>query len=608
MLSVCGRRREMEDAVTAAPSFIDVPALGPSFGPPSALGGSPGSASGPGYSSSRSGGGTSPQLMGRESSPLPLHFFGVFDGHGGFQVAQFCAENFHRVLAEEFRRLGPLHLPTAPDSIPPISLHGLPQTQPQAPAPAHPHPQPEPQLQTNAQSPSQAQAQAQAQAWTQQAQGLGALLGSSSGAGSGGGDDGDGLPGGGGGGGAELEAHLRQALYAAFSRIDAEVGGRCACAPEAAGRGECKHLPVAGETVGSTAVVAVVNDTKIVVANCGDSRAVLSRGGAAVPLSCDQKVRRAAVRSAPAATAAAAEAGGVAVCPPHGMLSVCGRRREMEDAVTAAPSFIDVPALGPSFGPPSALGGSPGSASGPGYSSSRSGGGTSPQLMGRESSPLPLHFFGVFDGHGGFQVAQFCAENFHRVLAEEFRRLGPLHLPTAPDSIPPISLHGLPQTQPQAPAPAHPHPQPEPQLQTNAQSPSQAQAQAQAQAWTQQAQGLGALLGSSSGAGSGGGDDGDGLPGGGGGGGAELEAHLRQALYAAFSRIDAEVGGRCACAPEAAGRGECKHLPVAGETVGSTAVVAVVNDTKIVVANCGDSRAVLSRGGAAVPLSCDQKL
>ncbi|XP_039120650.1 protein phosphatase 2C 51-like [Dioscorea cayenensis subsp. rotundata] len=41
--------------------------------------------------------------------------------------------------------------------------------------------------------------------------------------------------------------------------------------------------------------------------------------------------------------------------------------------------------------------------------------------------------------------------------------------------------------------------------------------------------------------------------------------------------------------------------------IGSTALVAVVGPKKIVVANCGDCRAVLSSGGVAVPLSVDHK-
>ncbi|KAK8515045.1 hypothetical protein V6N13_121995 [Hibiscus sabdariffa] len=58
------------------------------------------------------------------------------------------------------------------------------------------------------------------------------------------------------------------------------------------------------DAVGSTAVVAIVTPENIVVANCGDSRAVLCRDGVAQPLSDDHKPDR------PDGTAPIEEAGG----------------------------------------------------------------------------------------------------------------------------------------------------------------------------------------------------------------------------------------------------------------------------------------------------------
>ncbi|KAI3950991.1 hypothetical protein MKW98_026445 [Papaver atlanticum] len=43
------------------------------------------------------------------------------------------------------------------------------------------------------------------------------------------------------------------------------------------------------------------------------------------------------------------------------------------------------------------------------------------------------------------------------------------------------------------------------------------------------------------------------------------------------------------------------------KSIGSTAVVALISTDQIIVANCGDSRAVLSRGGTAMPLSQDHR-
>ncbi|KAF2304302.1 hypothetical protein GH714_029617 [Hevea brasiliensis] len=62
-----------------------------------------------------------------------------------------------------------------------------------------------------------------------------------------------------------------------------------------------------------------------------------------------------------------------------------------------------------------------------------------------------------------------------------------------------------------------------------------------------------------------------------------------------FLKVDAEVGGK--------GSAE----PVEPETVGSTAVVAIICSSHIIVANCGDSRAVLYRGKEPMALSVDHK-
>ncbi|XVF19995.1 hypothetical protein REPUB_Repub11eG0159600 [Reevesia pubescens] len=77
------------------------------------------------------------------------------------------------------------------------------------------------------------------------------------------------------------------------------------------------------------------------------------------------------------------------------------------------------------------------------------------------------------------------------------------------------------------------------------------------------------------------------------------------AMERSFTRMDKEAiqwnesrdGANCRCelqSPE-------------GNVVGSTAVVAIVTPDKIVVANCGDSRAVLCRKGKPVALSSDHK-
>ncbi|KAA8549321.1 hypothetical protein F0562_001005 [Nyssa sinensis] len=87
--------------------------------------------------------------------------------------------------------------------------------------------------------------------------------------------------------------------------------------------------------------------------------------------------------------------------------------------------------------------------------------------------------------------------------------------------------------------------------------------------------------------------------------GREASTEWKSAMERSFFRMDKEViswnedllGASCRCELQSP---EC-------DAVGSTAVVAVVTPDKIIIANCGDSRAVLCRNGKAVPLSTDHK-
>lgn len=165
--------------------------------------------------------------------------------------------------------------------------------------------------------------------------------------------------------------------------------------------------------------------------------------------------------------------------PLWGFTSICGKRTEMEDAVATVPRFLQVPTQ--------MLKGTLG-------------------FSGIDQN-LSIHFFGVYDGHGGSQVANYCRERMHLVLAEEIE---------------------------------------------NAKA--------------------GVCSGDS------------------------WQDKWREAFSKCFVKVDAEIGGVSGSNPS-----------VAPETVGSTAVVAIVAPTHIIVGNCGDSRAVLCRGKVAMPLSVDHK-
>ncbi|XP_041007252.1 protein phosphatase 2C 77-like [Juglans microcarpa x Juglans regia] len=80
----------------------------------------------------------------------------------------------------------------------------------------------------------------------------------------------------------------------------------------------------------------------------------------------------------------------------YGFTTEIGRRREMEDAMAIIPGFMS-------------------------RTCDQVGGCTAP---GSKTSCeiSPVHFFGVYDGHGGSQVAKFCAERMHEMIAEEWDR------------------------------------------------------------------------------------------------------------------------------------------------------------------------------------------
>lgn len=89
-------------------------------------------------------------------------------------------------------------------------------------------------------------------------------------------------------------------------------------------------------------------------------------------------------------------------------------------------------------------------------------------------------------------------------------------------------------------------------------------------------------------------------------GGDEVEK-WRTVLKRSFEKMDEAALNTCACGCVGF---ECTCHPMDMEVAlgGSTAVLALLTQEHIVVANCGDSRAVLCRGGRAIPLSFDQKV
>ncbi|EEF48049.1 protein phosphatase 2c, putative [Ricinus communis] len=181
--------------------------------------------------------------------------------------------------------------------------------------------------------------------------------------------------------------------------------------------------------------------------------------------------------------------------PLWGFTSVCGRRPEMEDAFAAMPQYLQIPAQ--MLMDDHVLNG-----------------------MNQKAGCFTAHFFGVYDGHGGSQVANYCSERIHLALADEIE----------------IAKVGFC------------------------------------------------------------------------GGSTSWQEKWKKAFSNCFMKVDAETAGsRKGTAGSNINDCEAHPESIAPETVGSTAVVAIVCPTCVIVANCGDSRAVLCRGKVAMPLSVDHK-
>ncbi|KAI3936705.1 hypothetical protein MKX01_034134 [Papaver californicum] len=159
-------------------------------------------------------------------------------------------------------------------------------------------------------------------------------------------------------------------------------------------------------------------------------------------------------------------------CVSHGSVSVCGRRREMEDVITIVPGLLPSP------------------------NSNRT---RNHDLGDEKDGGVKYDFFAVYDGHGGFDVANLCNEQLHKILMNE----------TVTSNLDEIEWENV--------------------------------------------------------------------------------------MVSCFLKMDGEVSE--------------KEVEIKGiKSIGSTAMVALISKDKIIVANCGDSRAVLSRAGSPpIPLSQDHK-
>ena len=123
--------------------------------------------------------------------------------------------------------------------------------------------------------------------------------------------------------------------------------------------------------------------------------------------------------------------------PPHGVKAMCGKRSKMEDAFSVHTNFFDLP-MSPledgcnklpariavqleqtEVSPSSSVPLSPSTGALP----SDQEGSYGASRYNSESSCDTLHFFGVYEGHGGDEASQHCAARLHHHLSQALSSL-----------------------------------------------------------------------------------------------------------------------------------------------------------------------------------------
>lgn len=123
-------------------------------------------------------------------------------------------------------------------------------------------------------------------------------------------------------------------------------------------------------------------------------------------------------------------------CPPYGAKAVCGRRSKMEDAYAIQDDFVSapnlllepvLPALLPTKHSEALTGTQEGSTGGGGFIQSQDSDDFNNKSDTRpascsESPSDSLHFFAVFDGHGGVEAAKHCADCMDKNLFDSWKK------------------------------------------------------------------------------------------------------------------------------------------------------------------------------------------